>query len=277
MPVRIAIVGLGMMGGSLALALGRARPDLELIGTDVNPVTMGRAVDMGAVRQGDPETADVIFLAVPISAMSEVLAGLSGCQAVITDMASTKVSVTRWATAAGVDLIGGHPICGKEQSGLEAADPAIFQGAPWVVTRRQPALWDLIEAVGARPRVMAPELHDRLMAGVSHCAFAVSVAYLRSLLNSGEWSQMAEVAGPGFRDMTRLAAGDPYLYAAIAATNRQPMVQALQAVEESLSQLRRQVEAGDSRLVEVFEDAQRARSLWSKKRELTASSGENQK
>jgi prephenate dehydrogenase len=121
-------------------------------------------------------------------------------------------------------------------------------------------VWEIVESVGARPKVIEPEAHDRLMAGVSHTAFAVSVAYIQSLLHSDDWPQMAEVAGPGFRDMTRLAGGDPNLYAAIVATNRRPMIEALRGVETSLARLRQLLESGDPRVVELFEEARRAKA-----------------
>jgi prephenate dehydrogenase len=261
--VRVAIVGLGLMGGSLALALRGARPDVELVGHDTDQATIRKAVREGIVAEGDPGTADVVVLAAPIPALPELLAGLSGTKAVVTDMASTKAMVMGWALAAGVDLVGGHPMCGREQSGLQAADPAIFRGAPWVLTRDEPVVTDLVRAVGAKPVVLDAELHDRLVAGVSHAAFALSTAYVLALAASGDWDRMAELAGSGFRDMSRLAAGDPLLYAAVTATNRRHMIDSLRAVEASLARLRRHLEAEDPRLVELFEEAKRLRDAWS--------------
>lgn len=250
------------MGGSLALALRRALPDLDLVGLDPDPLTMRRALDRGLVRTGDPSEADVVFLAAPIPALPELLTGLAGSGALVTDMASTKVAVMRWATAAGIDLVGGHPMCGRERTGLGAADVDLFQGAPWVLTREEPTIADLVRAVGATPLVMEPELHDRLVAGVSHAAFAVSTAYVLALAGGGEWDHMAQVAGPGYRDLSRLAAGDPLMYAAIAATNRGPLIETLRSVEASLARLRRHLEADDARLVELFEEAKRVRDAW---------------
>jgi prephenate dehydrogenase len=259
-------VGLGLMGGSLALALGQARPDLELTGTDSDPAVMQQAWKRELIREGDPRDADVIFLAVPIPALPELLASLAGCRAVVTDMASTKGTVMRWAAAAGVDLVGGHPMSGRERPGLEAASADLFQGVPWILTRRDPVVWELVQAVGARPVVMDAEKHDRLVGGVSHAAFMVSIAYVLALASGGEWSQMSQVAGPGYQDISRLAAGDPTLYAAIAATNREPLADALRKLEGSLSRLRRHLEAGDARLVELFEEAKRVRDAWAQER-----------
>lgn len=252
------------MGGSLALALRRARPDLELVGSDADPATMREALRRDMVQEGDPRQAGAVFLAAPIPALPELLLGLAGHRGVVTDMASTKGQVMDWAAAAGVDLVGGHPMGGRERSGIAAADPELFRGVPWVLTRDEPTVTDLVRAVGAEPIFMDAERHDRLVAGVSHAAFLVSAAYVLSLAGSGEWEEMKRVAGPGFRDLSRLAAGDTELYSAIISTNRDPILQRLEAVEASLAKLRRHLEAGDMRLAELLEEARLARERWEK-------------
>jgi prephenate dehydrogenase len=265
MAMRIGIIGLGLMGGSLALALRAARPEVELVGADSDEATMRRARAGGLVVPGDPAEADVVVIAAPIPALPEILASLAGHPGVVTDMASTKVRVMRWAAAAGVDLVGGHPMCGSERSGLDAADAALFAGAPWILTRDEPRVVELVRAVGAVPLVMDAERHDHLVAGVSHAAFLLSAAYVLALAGDGEWPAMQEVAGTGFRDVSRLAAGDPELYAAIASTNRERMAESVRAVESSLARLRRHLEAGDGRLVELLEEARSARERWERR------------
>jgi prephenate dehydrogenase len=260
--MRVGILGLGLMGASLALALRRARPDLTLIGSDTDAATMRRALALGIVEEGDPRTADVLFLAVPIAAMPDVLAGLAGHRGIVSDLASTKAHVMRWAAAAGVDLVGGHPMCGRELAGIDAADPDLFHAAPWVLTRDEPAVTDLVRAVGSCPVFLDADRHDHLVAGVSHAAFMVSAAYVLALAGDADWDAMQRVAGSGFRDVSRLAAGDPGLYAAIASTNREHIVETVREVEAALARLRRHLEAGDGRLVELFEEAQRARERW---------------
>ncbi len=260
--VRVGIVGLGLMGGSLALAVRAQRPGWDLVGQDSDPATMAQALESGLIRAGPVSEADIVVLAAPIPALPELLADLGGYRGVVTDLASTKVRVMSWAAAAGVDLVGGHPMCGRELSGLAAADPNLFRGAPWVLTRDEPAVTGLVEAVGSRPIFMEAQLHDRLVAGVSHAAFLLSTAYVLALAGSPQWSEMQEVAGSGFREMSRLAAGDPELYAAIVSTNREPIVEAVRAAETSLARLRRHLEAGDPRLVELFEEAKQVRDRW---------------
>jgi len=260
--MRVGIVGLGLMGASFTLALRAARPDLDLVGSDSDESTMQRAVNRRLVRAGDVGQTDVVVLAAPIPALPEILSSLAGTSAVVTDMASTKAHVMRWAAAAGIDLVGGHPMCGREQSGIDAADPDIFRGAAWVLTRDQPEVTELVRAVGAVPVFMEADRHDRLVAGVSHVAFMLSVAYVLALSGDPDWQDMEAIAGSGFRDLSRLAAGDPDLYSAIVATNDECIVDAMRGVEASLARLRRHLEARDGRLVELFEEARRVRERW---------------
>lgn len=260
--MRVGIAGLGLIGASLALALRSARPDIEVVGEDADEPTMRKALARGIVTGDDVRRADVVVLAAPIPALPDLLAGLADHPGVVTDVASTKARVMAWAAAAGVDLVGGHPMCGRERTGIDAAEAELFRGAPWMLTRDEPAVTRLVRAVGARPLFMNAELHDRLVASVSHAAFLVSAAYVLAVAGSGEWQSMQRLAGPGFRDLSRLAAGDPQLYAAIVSTNREAITGAVREVEGSLARLRRHLEAGDSRLVELFEEAKRARDRW---------------
>ena len=267
----VAVVGLGLMGSSFALALKRAKPDVTLVGSDPDASTVRKAVERRIVEVAHSDLsmvdiADLVVFAAPIRSLREVFKRLAGKTSgkVVTDMASTKVAVMDWASSAGVDLVGGHPMCGKEASGIDAADPEIFRGAPWIITRREPKLVELIEAVGSHPVVMNAATHDRLVAGVSHAAFLLSVGYVLALARRSDWPEASEVAGTGFRDMSRLAAGDPELYASVATTNRENMVAMLDVVSAELGRLRRHLEADDPRLVELFEEARSARERWSK-------------
>ncbi len=177
-------------------------------------------------------------------------------------MASTKARIMVWAAEAGVDFVGGHPMCGREASGIDAADPDLFRGAPWVLTRIDSRIEDLVRAVGSHPIVLDPERHDRLVAAVSHSAFVLSAAYTLAVAGSREWPEMAGLAASGFRDMTRLASGSPAMYAGIAATNADNLVEWLRLIERQLAKLRRHIEAGDPRLAELFEEAREKRERW---------------
>lgn len=268
----VAVVGLGLMGSSFALAIKDARSDVVLVGSDLDPATVRKAVDRHVVEAAHSDLsmvdiADVVVIAAPIRSLREIFKKLAGKTSakVVTDMASTKVAVMDWASSGGVDLVGGHPMCGKELSGIDAADPEIFKGAPWIITRADPTVVELIEAVGSHPVVMDAATHDRLVAGVSHSAFLLSIAYVLALSRRSDWPEASRVAGSGFRDVSRLAAGDPELYAGIATTNRENMVAMLDAVSAELSRLRRHLEADDPRLVELFEEARAVREKWGRK------------
>ena len=269
----VAVVGLGLMGSSFALALKEVRPDIVIVGSDTDSMTLRKALDRGIIASASADTsvagmAEVVVIGAPIHSMRDVLAQLADRKhgKVVTDMASTKVDVMKWAAAAGIDLTGGHPMCGKESSGIDAADASMFKDAPWVLTRSEPVLIDLIEAVGAHPIVMDAETHDRLVAGVSHAAFLLSVGYVLALSRRSDWPEASKLAAGGFRDMSRLAGGDPQLYAGVARTNRAHLVEQLDAIAAELARLRRHLEADDSRLVELFEEAHAVRERWSKSR-----------
>lgn len=259
--MRVGVVGLGLMGASFAAALRLRRPDLELIGVDSDPAVVATALERGLISEPGTAGADLILVAVPPQAVKSVLKRLPR-DILVTDVTSTKVSVCAWAEEAGLDFVGGHPMCGREAAGLDAAEPGLFEGAPWVLTRRSSVIEDLVAAVGAHPVLLSPERHDQLVAGVSHAAFAVSVAYLLALTAAADWPEMAPLASSGFRDLTRLAAGSPEMYTGIAASNGPNLAGRLRAVEDQLARLRRHVEAGDPRLVELFEEAREARRRW---------------
>lgn len=259
------------MGSSLALALKEAQPGTVVVGSDKGSMTLRKALDRGIVESASADLsivdlADIVVVAVPILALKNVFSSLRGRLdgKVITDMASTKVSVMEWASASGIELVGGHPMCGKEASGIDAADASIFKGAPWVLTREDPEVTALVESVGSHPLVMDAATHDRLVAGVSHAAFLLSVGYVLSLSGRPDWPEASKLAASGFRDMSRLAAGDPELYAGISRTNRDHLVEQLDAISATLAKLRRHLQDDDPRLVELFEEARSVRERWSK-------------
>lgn len=258
------------MGSSLALALKEAGGHV-VVGSDRDEHTLRKALDRGIVTSAASDLsvidiADIVVLAVPILAMRETLNSLRGRieGKAVTDMASTKSEVMAWAKSAGVTMVGGHPMCGRETSGIDAADAGLFHGAPWVLTADYRPVTMLVESVGSTPVFMDAETHDRLVAGVSHAAFLLSVAYVLALSHRDDWPEAAKLAASGFRDVSRLAAGDPELYAGVAATNSEQLVKQLDGVAEAIARLRRHLEANDPRLVELFEEARSVRERWSR-------------
>ena len=257
------------MGSSFALALKRSSPEFTVVGTDRNPVVVQKALGREIVSSAntDPsvlEMADLIFVATPINSLRAVFAEVAVLAQgrTVTDMASTKAVVMEWAAAEGIDLVGGHPMCGREVSGIDAADASIFEGAPWLMTRDEPAVTELVTKVGAHPVVMDPITHDRLVSGVSHAAYLLSVAYVLSLSRRSDWPEASKIAAGGFRDMSRLAAGDPDLNVGIARTNRENLLEVLDGISKELGRLYRHLEADDPRLVELLEEARDVRERW---------------
>jgi prephenate dehydrogenase len=136
------------MGASFALALKQARSETAVVGVDRNEVVVRKALERGIVESANTdmspvEIADVVVVGAPIGALRQVFAQLAARAPgrVVTDMASTKASVVEWAAAEGIDLVGGHPMCGKEASGIDEADARLFAGAPWVLTRSTTTGW----------------------------------------------------------------------------------------------------------------------------------------
>ena len=177
------------------------------------------AIDIEARHPADAVAgAAVIVVATPISQVRtafEAIAQGLGEGAVVTDTASTKREVVRWASELlpeGVSFVGGHPMAGKEVSGLEAADASLFEGRPWAITptaatpvRAIQAIGSLVSLVGAEPVVVDPEEHDSYVAGVSHLPLVAASALFALVSESQAWPDLAALAGPGFRDTSRLA------------------------------------------------------------------------
>ncbi len=205
----IGVVGLGLMGSSFAMALKKAQPDITIVGSDYSAATVRKAMDREVVTAagtdlGAIEMADVVVIAVPILAMRDVLDSMRGYVQgkVVTDMASTKGSIMEWAAGAGVELVGGHPMCGREAAGIDGADAELFKGAPWILTRDDPTVRGLVESVGAHPLVMDAATHDRLVAGVSHAAL---------LLRENLLEQLDAISASLTRLRRHLEADDPRL------------------------------------------------------------------
>ena len=242
----IAIAGVGLIGGSFGLATRKAGFDGTILGVS-SARTIERAVARGAIDRGvtlaeAAVAADLIFLAQPISVILHTLATLNPLvqpHAVVTDAGSTKAFICAEA-ARSLDrcrFVGGHPMAGKEISGVDAAEADLFRGRPWVFTSEPPLpLRDLIAAFGARILIMKPEEHDRMVAWSSHLPQLVSTALAGAVHHHAP--DAVAVAGPGLRDMTRLAASPWDLWRDIIATNQDNVYAALDAYIARLESLR---------------------------------------
>lgn len=247
-PARIAIVGLGLMGGSLAMALrGRC---LEILGVDPDPVAANLAlerqvVDRAACRPEDIlPLADVIVLAAPVRAiLAEIgrLPDLHPGPAVVLDLGSTKQAILQAMESLPerFDPIGCHPMCGKEKGSLANADPSLFKGAPFALAplaRTSPAArrlaLQLAEIVGARPLFIDAPTHDRWVAGTSHLPYLVANALAQVVS-----SEAAPLVGTGLRSTTRLAPSPLTMMLDVLATNRENVLEALIRFREAIEGL----------------------------------------
>ncbi|MGH7777849.1 MAG: prephenate dehydrogenase dimerization domain-containing protein, partial [Candidatus Dormibacterales bacterium] len=139
---------------------------------------------------------------------------------------------------------------------------------PWALTRPDPRVEWMVRVAGARPLIIDAESHDRLVAGVSHAAFLLSAAYVLALAGRPDWGAMSDLAGPGYRDLSRLAEGDPEMYLGVAQTNRAHMLAAIDSVRGEIDRLRAHLESGDERLGELLEEARSVRARWRREREV---------
>jgi len=279
---RVAIVGTGLIGGSFALALRRARPGARIVGWDRADV-LATATAMGAMDEQASSLADavhgaqLVYIALPVGATIESLpavAEVAAPGALVTDAASTKLAVCR--TAANCNwrdarFLGGHPIAGKERSGIANADPDLFRGAKYALAaksedkdERVAAFAALIREMGAEPVFVDTEAHDRAMAFVSHLPQLVAVALAGVATDSSnETGLPLTLAGSGLRDTLRLA-GSPYdIWRDICLTNREEIAAALDRLAQALDHLRNNLASRELR--DQFE---RANDLYKILREM---------
>ncbi len=279
---RIAIIGLGLIGGSLGLALKRARGDeLEIIGFARRSETATEAVRQGAVDRTEAQLAqavsgaDIIIIATPVTTMKEIFLKIAehlSPNSIVTDTGSTKAQVLEWAQEylpSTVSFIGGHPMTGKETSGIDEAEASLLKDCVYCLTPAQNASQEaskimekLVEWVEARPLFLDAQMHDELVAGVSHLPILLSSALISALARSPLWPQMAELASTGYRDMTRLASGSPELNRDICLTNQAAIVDWIDRYIEELKKYRRLVLDGDQSLEKSLKHAQEIRQKW---------------
>ena len=282
---KIGIVGLGLIGGSIALAARQLWPKALVIGVDNKDVleTAMRlhAIDVAADDLIVLAEADVIILAAPVRTNIALLADLDENirqPAVITDTGSTKREIMAAAASlpARFTFVGGHPLAGAAQGGLEHARADLFAGRPWLLTpasargdesrARQAGdvtdpglvkLTEFVQALGAVPRVMGVQAHDRLLAFLSHLP-QLTASALMQVVGGAVGQEGLELAGRGLADTTRLASSPPDIWRDIAATNADEIGPALDALIALLQDLRKDLPHGDS-LTDVFVDAARWR------------------
>ncbi len=275
---RVAIVGLGLMGGSLALALqGCCR---EIIGVDSDSAARAFAAERGFVhRVADFDSAladsDLLVLATPVRTILEHLdyirtpAGVIHHSSFVIDLGSTKASIVAKMKdlPAAYDPLGGHPMCGREAGGIRRAEPDLYRDKPFVLCpldrTSQSALalaHELVSAIGAHPLVLDAARHDALAALVSHLPYTVAVALVRTALEANDDAAW-QMAASGFRDTTRLAASDLTMMIDILLTNREVILDSLAHFRSELDSLTAAIQTGDpDQLRAALESAQAERA-----------------
>jgi prephenate dehydrogenase len=280
---RIAIIGLGLIGGSIGLGLKRAGlKDIEIVGTSYTRRTLEKARKAGAIdveARAPAEAARgarLVIVASPIATIPEIfqeIAPVLEPGTVVTDVASTSGQVMRWAREYLPDhaqFVGGHPMAGKETQGFDAADPDLFVGKSWVVTPAVDSVDAAVSTVvglartlGARPVFMDAEEHDSYVAAISHLPLVLAEALFSVARDSAAWPELAQLASSGFRDTTRLASGSPEMAHDIMTTNRENIVHWIDRIQDELYRVRQIVERGDSKeVLELFTRAQLERETF---------------
>jgi prephenate dehydrogenase len=280
--VRVAIIGLGLIGGSIGLALKQlAKPDWQIIGYARRPEVTSKALSSGIVdriERSIAETvkkADLVIIATPVLTIREILSQIAdylprGC--VVTDTASTKVEVMNWAEEIlppTVDFVGGHPMAGKEAYGIDAAESKLFQGCTYCLTPAGKAsqssieqVAEMIKQLGARPFFINAREHDYLVAGISHLPVLLSAALVSATANDASWSKMSKLAASGYRDTTRLASGNPEVNAHICLSNAEAILHWAGKFSKELDRYCQLLSSGGKGVEEALADANRARQEW---------------
>jgi prephenate dehydrogenase len=277
--MRIAVLGVGLIGGSIGLA-ARRRAGANVTGFDPDPEVLARALELGAIDERTDdlasavEGADVVFVAAPVGELADVVPralAAAGPVCVVSDVGSTKRVVA--AACADERFIGGHPLAGAESAGVEHAREDLFDGATWYLTPAQgktagvlyERLHRLLTALGARPAAIDADSHDRLMACVSHLPHVLAnglAAQAAGLLGGGEGepAERLPAVGPSFRDATRVAGANSAIWTDIYRSNAGALLVAIDEFVGRLVQVREWLAADDAgAIAEWNDDARRHR------------------
>lgn len=280
----LAVVGVGLIGGSFAAALRQAGQVGRVLGVGRNAQSLARAVSLGLIDEAVPaeeaaRRADLILLSTPVGGLKAVLSQMLphlADRTVLTDAGSTKAEVVQAARdALGgriAQFVPGHPIAGAERTGPEAADAGLYQKRAVILTplpENGAAARELVRqawlACGADVLDMDADAHDRVLASVSHLPHLLSSVYMEQVATADDAATRLELAGSGFRDFTRIAAGSPEMWRDIFLSNRDAMLAELAAVRGVLDRAERAIADGDGdALLTLLDTAARARRDWRK-------------
>ena len=260
---RVAVLGTGLIGGSVAAALRAG--GATVVGWDHDPQRSARAVEVGAIDLAVDTIAEAVwgaevaFVAVPVGVAAEIAIAALGADdtVIVSDVGSVKAGIVAavelGAGAGSPRFVGGHPMAGSEQDGVDGANATLFQGATWVLTpteRTSPEAFarirSIVAGLGAEAIAITPYDHDRFVATVSHVPQLAASTLMDVALGVGaQHATLLRLAAGGFRDMTRIAAGNPAIWPDILTANRDAIVTALDGYLATLGEVRRMVHDGD--------------------------------
>ncbi|MES2876908.1 MAG: prephenate dehydrogenase/arogenate dehydrogenase family protein [Pseudomonadota bacterium] len=281
---QLGLIGCGLMGGSFALALKRAGLVKRVVGYSKSPSTTERARQMGVIDLEAPSAllavsgADIVLIAVPVAATEATFKAIKHLvtpHMLIMDVGSTKRDVIDAGRRALRDQIGSfvpaHPIAGKEVSGVENSDADLYNGKQVILTpieRTLPAQLqkavDVWTALGCRVVKMSPESHDAAFAAVSHLPHLISFALMNAVSGQPQSKDYLSLAGPGFRDFTRIAASDPKIWRDILLANREELLAQSKIFQRNLQALELMISSGNGEALEgLLEQASATRANWS--------------
>ena len=280
---QLGLIGCGLMGGSFALALKRAGLVKRVVGYSKSPSTTERARQMGVIDVEAPSAllavsgADLVLLAVPVAATEatfKAIRHLVRRDVLIMDVGSTKRDVIDAARRVLRDQVGvfvpAHPIAGKELSGVEHADPDLYMGRQVILTPIERTLTAQLDkaqrvwsALGCHVKMMSPEAHDAAYAAVSHLPHVLAYSLMNAIKAQPQADDFLGLAGPGFRDFTRIAASEPAIWRDILLTNREELLTQTRHFQRALQAFEAAIQSGDPAALEtLIENASQARATW---------------
>jgi len=280
---QLGLIGCGLMGGSFALALKRAGLVKRVVGYSKSPSTTERAYQMGVIDVEAPSAllavsgADIVLIAVPVAASEATFKSIKHLvtpQMLIMDVGSTKRDVVDAGRRALREQIGSfvpaHPIAGKEVSGVEHADADLYSGRQVILTPIERTLTiqlqkavDVWSALGCRVVQMSPESHDAAFAAVSHLPHLISFALMNAISGQPQGQDYLSLAGPGFRDFTRIAASDAKVWRDIMISNREELLAQTKIFQRNLQALELMISSGNGDALEgLIEQASLTRAHW---------------
>jgi prephenate dehydrogenase len=271
---RLAVIGVGLIGGSFALALKQAGVAKHVVGVGRTPANLKLALERGIIDSIAPGVSgcDFVLVAAPVAQFGTIFASLKDCRAVITDGGSTKRDVIaaarKWLGANVSRFVPAHPIAGSEKSGAGAAKADLFKGKRVILTplpenddRAVAAIEDAWKACGARVSRMSAEEHDAVLATISHLPHLVAFAMAHDVATRENAARLFEIAGAGFRDFTRLASSHPEMWRDICVANKDRLLDELIKFERKMRQVRALLD-DPAGLEKLFAEARDARNRW---------------